>query len=1011
MQRKIIFLVILSLLASTVLFAGTTGRIAGKVKDENGNAIAFATVLVEGLNMGANTDDKGAYIIINIPPGQYNIICRQMGYQAQKFPDVQINVDETTVLNVTLNKQAVEMEEFKVVERKQELVKAQKTNSGNTVTAESIEDLTVDDFDDIVAIQAGVSQVGGELHFRGGRTNEVQYTIDGMSVSDPVDGGNPLTLDPDAVEVTNVMTGGFTAEYGNAQSGVINVVTKSGSSDYSGKLEMKSDHLLGGDDSNSDIIKFSFGGPLLTPAVSSLREKLTFFMNINTDWYDTRYKDYYQSDPVSELKYLVNNEFSAYDPYEGRDELIGFDFGQDRNYNDYGLNFKMKYKFNPFRNLTFAVRGGKEQRDIYTHNWKYALKYSPRVETNLQQYVMTYDHTFNPKTNLKLKGSIFKKEFDQAPIGVSEDSYFWVSNSWPDFDPNSYESQALHILENPVEYLTTDGVIGPEKDFEWRYIDSAGNDYAITEFTQPGSIWGTYIDDENEIYTARADLEYQLNLIHSFKTGFEIMKHKIVKDQLFNPWVVDSYRYDNYLEEKATPIMHFEGEEDENNDGIIDNTFYIQDAEGAIVDSIVFETPTDFYSAEDQYKATLVASGQTDGYEANPWQGAYYLQDSMQWEGMIVNAGLRFDFWYLGNDYKKFENDGSYEIFEFDDDDKFQIMMSPRLGISHPISESSVLHFAYNYQNQLPQMQYIFTSKTPTDAVTEDTNVIIGNASLKPQITITYEVGLQKSLSETYVMDINAYYKNIYNYVTTQKVFLQSDGSLVPYSENPQDQSVDMYQYISEDYGSARGIDFNLQRSLANFISGSASYSLGWAQGNNSDVTVQDEATSLREFPLDWDIRHSFNLNLTFKVQKDEDWYIPKTDIIFPMDDFSINFSYNISSGKPYTQSTPEGNTYDTNDERLDFYEEAGLKFNKKFSISKNTSLKFYLNIENLFNRNNELDVYAVTGSPYYDGADLDTDNDGYVSEEAQYIHDLSTKDPSNVTSGRKYTVGVSFNW
>jgi len=321
------------------------------------------------------------------------------------------------------------------------------------------------------------------------------------------------------------------------------------------------------------------------------------------------------------------------------------------------------------------------------------------------------------------------------------------------------------------------------------------------------------------------------------------------------------------------------------------------------------------------------------------------------------------------------------------------------------------MHFAYNYQNQLPQMQYVFTSKSPTDAITSDQDIVIGNPSLEPQITVTYEVGLQKQLGEYYVLDVATYYKNIYNYVNTQKVYYQSDGSLIPHTEDPQDQSTPMYQYISEDYGSAKGINLNFQRLLSNFVSASTSYSLAWAQGNNSDAVFQDEATSLREFALDWDIRHEYSFNFTFRVGKYEEWYLPMTDVLFPLDDFSINFSYDISSGKPYTPVNDRDEALETNSERMKPNELAGLRISKRFTFGENTNIRFYMNIRNLFNRRNELFVYPRTGSPYYDGADLSSAGSPFVSEQYQYIHDLFTKNPGNVSSGRTYSFGVSFSW
>ncbi|RLD59216.1 MAG: hypothetical protein DRJ01_11590 [Bacteroidetes bacterium] len=371
----------------------------------------------------------------------------------------------------------------------------------------------------------------------------------------------------------------------------------------------------------------------------------------------------------------------------------------------------------------------------------------------------------------------------------------------------------------------------------------------------------------------------------------------------------------------------------------------------------------------------------------------------MEWEGLIVNAGLRFDFWYLGEKYKIHQDDGTYKWEKFKNNEKSQMMMSPRLGVSHPISETTVLHFAYNYQNQLPQMQYIFTTSIPEDAITSDVDVVVGKPNLKPQITITYEVGLNKQLSENYVMDITTYYKNIYNYVSTRKTF------------DPDDPNIYWYEYISEDYGSTRGIDLNLRRELSNFISGSASYSIAWANGNNSDTVIQDQATNLREFPLDWDLRNSFNLNLTFKIARGEEFYLPLTNIKLPFDNFSTTFRYQYASGKPYTAYTLEGNRLDTNNERQDPTQNAGLRITKKFSFSDQTSIRLFADIDNLFDKTNIYYVYPRTGSPYYDGVDISNASSGYVDEHRRYIHDLANRNPAMVSSGRTVTLGLSFNW
>ncbi len=1018
MQRKILALIILSALVLIPLFGGTTGKMAGRVTDQDGNPIPFAFVFFEGLEIGTQTKANGQFVIINIPPGIYTVQCSRGGFHPHTLTGVKINVDETKILDVELTSVAFKIDGMIISETKVDMIQKDNTGSGSTIDSETIGDIAVDDIEDILALAPGVLRVGGDLHVRGGRGNEVVYSIDGLSVSDPVDGGAALTIDTDAIQDMKTMTGGFTAEYGNAQSGIVNIITKDGSSEYSGKIELVSDHLLGDPDgfynSNSDVIKFALGGPVLGPFAKSLQDKFTFFFNGAANWHDSRYKDYYDSNPNEELSNDGDNwlisEYTPYQPYEGRDDFIGFDLGQDRNYNLYNANLKMKYKFNPRQNFTFAVRGNQNHWYPYAHNWKYALEHYAEVENEQRQYIATYDHLFSPQMNLNVKASYYKKNSYQGPRGISRDDYFVQIDapSWEHplgFDP--YYENLQGINTSGMYMLTDNGFIGEGAEYDWSYYSLGNPNGLANEFGSPGAIYRFNIDDKTESYTLRSDFEYQLNQIHGFKTGFEFIQHHIVKDQVSDPWDIDPLRYFEYLS-NVDPFQHVnEG------DPIID----MQEGSDTYGDTleIAFED-MDFYSQEDLFAAITTATGQRDGYEADPLQVSYYLQDKMEWEGMIVNAGLRFDYWNLGNKYKVLRNAGEFEEVEFEDDEKQQLMISPRLGVSHPISETTVLHFAYNYQNQLPQMQYIFTSVTPQDALISNQNITIGNFNLEPQITVTYEVGLQKQFGEDYVVDVQAYFKNIYNYVSTVKYYLQDDGTLVPWYDiepgSNVDVTTDLYGYISENYGSARGIDFNLQKMLSNFISGSFSYSLGWADGNDSTVNAtQNEDTKIREFPLDWDIRHSASLNMTFKIARDEEYFLPFTDVKFPLDDFTVNFLYQISSGRPYTVTTEDDTVLDTNQERMNYTETANLKLSKRINFSDNVSLKLYVDVDNLFNKRNVFSVYSRTGSPYYNGEDLTLQGTDYTPYRTEYIYNLSTANPANWDSGRKITFGMSFNW
>ncbi len=245
--RYLLFLGVLFLFVSTSFLSGaTTGKIAGRVTNaETGEPIAGVNVIIVNEQIGAACDANGRFIIINVPPGKYDIRAQLMGYQSVTKTGVVVNLGLTTTLNFELKQTDTQIEGVTVKSEGKNLVKQDITGSEDIVTSETMENMAVDNIQDVIAVTAGAVGSGQNMHIRGGRSNEVVYTIDGMSVSNPVDQGFGMDLDMEAVSDMNISTGGFTAEFGNAQSAIINLVTKSGGPQYSGKLKLTSDHLFG----------------------------------------------------------------------------------------------------------------------------------------------------------------------------------------------------------------------------------------------------------------------------------------------------------------------------------------------------------------------------------------------------------------------------------------------------------------------------------------------------------------------------------------------------------------------------------------------------------------------------------------------------------------------------------------------------------------------------------------------------------------------------------------------
>lgn len=222
--KKVVALAFVFFLSSYAALAGTTGKIAGRVRDKASNeSLVSANVVVVGTTLGASTDLDGYYNILNIPPGSYQVEFRLIGYRAYTVKEVLVTVDRTTKVDAVLEEAAVTTGEVVVVAQKP-VVDVNLTSTISTVTDKDIQALPVQDLKDIVNLQAGV--VDG--HFRGGRAGEVQYQVNGVSVNNSYDNSSTVKIDRSLIQEVQIITGTFDAEYGQAMSGVVNTVLKSG---------------------------------------------------------------------------------------------------------------------------------------------------------------------------------------------------------------------------------------------------------------------------------------------------------------------------------------------------------------------------------------------------------------------------------------------------------------------------------------------------------------------------------------------------------------------------------------------------------------------------------------------------------------------------------------------------------------------------------------------------------------------------------------------------------------
>lgn len=219
------------------LWAGTTGVLTGKITDGEDKPVVAATILLIGTRLGAYSDTEGNYTIFNVPAGTYSVKVSRLGYNSVTTEKVRISADNTTTLDVGLGDTTLQTEEVVVVAERPP-VDLKLTSSQVNLTAEDIEELPIQDLDDVVNLQSGV--VDG--HFRGGRSGEVQYQVDGVSVNNAFDNSSSLNVDRSLLQEVQVISGTFDAEYGQAMSGVVNAILKQGTE----KFEMSGEVYVGG---------------------------------------------------------------------------------------------------------------------------------------------------------------------------------------------------------------------------------------------------------------------------------------------------------------------------------------------------------------------------------------------------------------------------------------------------------------------------------------------------------------------------------------------------------------------------------------------------------------------------------------------------------------------------------------------------------------------------------------------------------------------------------------------
>jgi outer membrane receptor protein involved in Fe transport len=880
MLRKFLIIGVLILNFESLL-SGTTGKITGRVVNKSTGEPLFAVnVIIEGTTLGAATDMQGNYVILNVPPGVYTLRASAVGFKPVRVTNVRVSVDQTTRVDFKLEEVAIELGEEVLVVAERPLVQRDLTSTTAKISKDIIEKLPVENFTDLINLKAGVV----EGHFRGGRIGEVAYLIDGIPVNDVFSNTYAIQVENHTIQEMEVITGTFNAEYGQAMSGVVNIITKEGGDKFSGSFssyfgDYVSSHrdifMNIGDVKPNAIYNFqgTLGGPF-----PILGNKLGFFLSWryykNDGWiYGRRIFTPYDSSNFSSDDpskwYIGATGDSAYVPMNPEQRLT--------------LQGKISFKITPSNKLNLEGIYQRRFFKIYDHRFKY----NPDGDYKRYQYSYTltlnYTHVISSYSFLTLKGSLLYNDYQQ---------YVWKDiNLYPD----------------------------PKR------LQDASNNAFLTGGAQ---MWHFFRNTRT--YIAKIDYTNQITLTHQIKTGIELKFHRlwlreyeIVRDERFKDRFVPS----------LPPRTSFNNNE----------------------------------------------------YLHKPYELSAYIQDKMEFEYLVANVGLRFDYFepngkvLIDPDHLPSDRPLPDSLFRRA---KPKYQLSPRIGLAYPITDRGVIHISYGHFFQIPPFEFLYINPEFEIEVGRLKSKI-GNADLQPQRTVSYEIGLQQQLSDDIAVDITGYYKDIRNLLGTRiHQYLNVDKFAM---------------YINRDYGNVRGITVSLEKRFRNGFGATLDYTLQLARGNASDPDAEflnNQADPPIEgnkqlVPLDWDRRHSLNFTVSLGQP----------------DNFVLSLIGQLGTGFPYTPAFQNQRTAVENSDNKPPVYNFDVYFYKIFKLF-GLNMQFFVKIYNVFDIKNELEVFGDTGRAGYTLSTIYSGRPRGINTVKEYF----TR-PDFYSEPRQVVFGISFDF
>jgi hypothetical protein len=938
MHRKIFYFLLILSLFPALLEAGTRGRIKGKVVDlQTGEALIGANVIVMGTSTGSATDANGEFLLQNLEAGVYTVRASYLGYQTITISNVRVNADLTTYVDFQLPSEDIQVGTVEIVAQKP-LIQKDNTNAVRITNSEDIEALPVRGIDNIIALTAGVTDVNGNISIRGGRADEVGYYLEGVSIASPNSGTRAITLSQDAIEEIQVQAGGYTAEFGGANAGIITQSLKSGGSNLHASLEYITDNLSfksakDFNDGKKTLGAYQYGYNELSGVLSGplFTEKVKFFGNVN---------------------YL---------------------FRKDTNPQEYpGINI--------------GVIGDPKTKD--TINLVYPA--GPRVNTFAQSY--TYAGTLN--FDLKPILLRFSGTFTQALNSSGTGGIASINNPRRDLEDvsnGSYAVKLTHVLSPTMFYELTGGIY----DYAYkRYDESLKDNWEVygdsVANANAGWVWNrSALDLANASRHGRYVLPYTKSVMgYSFEAP-GALNNTYTKNSTFGisgnlafNWIANKYNTIKLGGEYKTYTIRR---------WAFGNGFGFAQAFANALDQRA-QGKEYVGLSDDQIKTRIISTQGASVYgydylgnetDENGWlaphkpvEASAYITDKIEYEDLIINLGLRYDYINIDNrmmidpknpQFSVNATDGSLIESGWTDVPSFSAV-SPRLGLSFPITDRTMFHSQFGKFVQQTRLNDVYQGYSRIAYELRQSYAFLAavGSNIRPTRTTQYELGFSQQLTDFLSFDITGYYKDIKDNVIFTQVTVSKDAAAIG----------NYYTLVNGDFATTKGLELTLTMRRYERLALNASLSFQDARGTGSNPYTN---TGIVGAPIDKDLVYTpkfiepLDFNTPVKANLNLDYRFGSNDGPAILHDFGASLLLMYNSGHPYTRG--DGVADLENDTRGRYpieplnssttpsFFQIDLKVDKSFSIFDKLNATVYLRVINLLDTKNTINVFSRTGS------------------------------------------------